>query len=227
MKLNNITQHKENDMATNETLTVHKALAELKLIDNRIIKAIGEGTYCVANKRVNDKIRGIPVSEYKNIMKGYYDKVNDLMARRKAIKKAVVLSNAKTKVKIHGTEYTVAEAIELKNHGIEFEELLLRELQEQYQKAQKEIFLRNGDDLEKRAEQYVIGCFGSKETKTDSDILEKTKQEFIKNQTYELVDPNEILKKIEKLESDIAEFKAEVDAALSTSNAVTLIEVTY
>ena len=212
---------------TTETMTIHKALAELKVLESRIRKTVGDGTYCVANKHSNEKINGVSVEDYKKVMQGAYDKAIDLIARYKAVKKAVTLSNAKTVVKIGDEEYTVAEAIWMKNHGVEFDELLLNELREQYNKAQAKILKQNGNDLEQRAEQYVVGIYGSKEGKTNTDDFEKTKQDFITSQTFELVDPIGILEKIEVLEEKISTFKAEVDAALSTSNALTVVEVNY
>ena len=173
---------------TTEKMTIHKALAELKIVDDRIISAINGGTYCVANKHSNEKIKGVPVKEYEGVMQGYYDKATDLIKRRNAIKRAVVLSNATTKVSINGIEYTVAEAIEMKNHGVEFDEKMLTALKKQYDKAQAEILKQNGDDLEKRAEQYVIGIYGSKEGKTNTDDFEKTKKDFINANSYELID---------------------------------------
>lgn len=212
---------------TTERMSIHKALAEIKVLDNRIIDAITDGTYCVANKHSNDKIKGVTIDEYKKVMQGYYDKANDLISRNNAIKKAVTLSNAVTKVKINGVEYTVAEAIWMKNHGIEFKEEMRDILKRQYNKAQAEIIAHNGDDLDKRAEQYVIGLYGSKEGKIDTEAFEKTKKEFIKANQYDLVDPISILEKIEQLEEEISKFKSEVDATLSESNAVTEIEITY
>lgn len=212
---------------TTETMTIHKALAELKVLESRIMKTVGDGTYCVANKHSNEKINGVSVENYKKVIQGAYDKAIDLIARYKAIKKAVTLSNAKTVVTIGDEEYTVAEAIWMKNHGVEFDELLLNELREQYSKAQAKILKQNGNDLEQRAEQYVVGIYGSKEGKTNTDDFEKTKQDFITSQTFELVDPIGILEKIEVLEEKISTFKAEVDSALSTSNALTIAEVNY
>lgn len=210
-----------------ETMTIHKALAELKVLESRIMKTVGDGTYCVANKHSNEKISGVSVEDYKKVMQGAYDKAVDLITRYKAIKKAVTLSNAKTVVKIGEEEYAVAEAIWMKNHGVEFDELLLNELREQYNKAQAKILKQNGNDLEQRAEQYVVGIYGSKEGKTNTDDFEKTKQDFITSQTFELVDPIGILEKIEVLEEKISVFKAEVDAVLSTSNALTVVEINY
>lgn len=212
---------------TTEKMTVHKALAELKIIDDRIITSINDGVFCVANKHSNDKVNGVTLDKYKDVMKGNYDKATDLIKRRNAIKRAVVLSNAVTKVNINGVEYTVAEAIEMKNHGVEFDEILYKELNNQYYGAQSVIKRQNGDDLEKRAEQYVIGIYGSKEGKTNTDDFEKTKRDFITANSYELVDPIKILDKINALEESIASFRAEVDAVLSTSNAITEIEISY
>lgn len=212
---------------TVEKMTIHKALAELKLMDDRIISAINNGVYCVANKHSNEKIKGVPVKEYEGVMQGCYDKATDLIKRRNAIKRAVVLSNAVTKVLVNDAEYTVAEAIEMKNHGVEFDERMLWALKQHYDKAQAEILKQNGDDLEKRAEQYVIGIYGSKEGKTNTDDFEKTKKDFINANSYELVDPIKILDKINILEEKIASFKAEIDSALSVSNAITEIEINY
>lgn len=44
-------------------MTVHKALAELKIVDDRIISAINGGTYCVANKHSKMKNHGVEFDE--------------------------------------------------------------------------------------------------------------------------------------------------------------------
>ena len=212
---------------TKETMTVHKALAELKILDDRIEKAIDDSVFCLANKHSNEKVKGIAVVDYVEIMKGHYNKVTDLTRRKEALKRAVCLSNAVTKVDISGKEFTVVEAIEMKNHGMYFKQLLLDTMKNQYRKAQAEILKQNGKELEERAESYVVGIYGGKEGNVSVDYFEKAKSQFIKNNTYELVDPINILEKIETLEKEIAEFTAEVDAALSVSNAITQIEIEY
>ena len=214
-------------MATVEAMTVHKALAELKLLDSRIEKAIAEGVYCIANKHSNDKIGGIPIDEYIKTMQGGYDKATDLINRQVAIKRAVTLSNAVTKVEISGVEYTRAEAIWMKNHGMEFCKTLMNAMQKHYDKAQMQINLENGKDLEQRAEQYVTAIYGQKEGKTNAADIEKVKSDFLKSNQYELVDPLHVLGKIGDLEKKINDFMAEVDSALSVSNALTEITIEY
>lgn len=212
---------------TTEKMTIHKALAELKIIDDRITKAIGGGTFCIANKHSNNKIRGVVVKEFEESMRADYNKASDLISRRNAIKRGVVLSNAVTTVKVGEAEYTVAEAIEMKNHGVEFKEALYATMLNQYQKAQGEILKNNGDSLNEKAESYVIGIYGNRESKTDTEDFKKAKQDFIDSNSYEMVDPLKIKEKLDSLEREISQFKADIDSTLSTSNALTEIVISY
>ena len=216
---------------TTEKMTVHKALAELKVIDERISKAIADGVYVIANKHSNDKISGMPVNDFKDHMRASYQKATSLIDRRNALKRAVVLSNATTKITIGGTEYTVAEAIEMKNHGMEFKTTLVRAMNFQNINAQNELNRNSGDAIEKRAEQYVLSVIQAqpKDTKMsiDSKSMVSLREEYIKNNTYDLIDPLEVNKLIEVMTAEINEFNTEVDAALSVSNALTVIEFEY
>lgn len=212
---------------TTETMTVHKALSELKIIGNRIEDAINESVFVRANKHSNEKINGVSIQEFSNQIKSGWEKVDDLIRRRNAIKKAVDLSNAITKVKIGNDEMTVAEAIAMKNSGIIYKQQLLAVLKNQYINAVKITEKENGEELQQKAENYVIGLFGNKEGKTNNDEIEKTKQQFIKSNTYELIDPISIKDKIDVLEKEIYEFTTEVDSVLSTSNAITEITIVY
>lgn len=216
---------------TTEKMTIHKALAELKTMDSRIEKAIRETTYVLAVKHSAEKINGMTVNSFKDKMRSGYQKVNDLIARRDAMKRAVVLSNATTKVKIGDKEMTIAEAIEAKNHGMEFKSALLSQMNMAYLSAQNDLMRNGGEALEKKAEQYVLAVIAAqpKDSKmsVDSDAMKSLRQTYIDNNAYDLVDPLDVTKIIEKLDAEINEFNAEVDAALSTSNALTVIEFEY
>lgn len=216
---------------TKETCTVHKALAELKTMDDRIAKAIRENTYVLAVKHSAEKINGMTVANFKEKMRSGYQKATDLIARRDAMKRAVVLSNATTKVKIGENEYTVAEAIEMKNHGMEFRSALLHQMNSAYVSAQNELNRNSGETLEKKAEQYVLAVIAAqpKDSKmsVDSEAMKALRKTYIENNTYDLVDPLDVAKIMETLDAEINEFNAEVDAALSVSNALTVIEFEY
>ena len=95
-----------------EKMTIHRALAELKTIDSRIEKAISETRFCRSNKHSNEKINGKSIDDYIAETKSAYESINDLIRRRNAMKRAVVLSNAITNVTVGDEVMTVAEAIE-------------------------------------------------------------------------------------------------------------------
>lgn len=213
-------------MTTVEKMTIHKALCELKILDSRINNAISSARFCLANKHSNEKVNGVTVEEYQETMKASYNKASDLIRRREAIKRAVVLSNAKTIVKIGGKEYTVAEAIEMNNHGIDLKLQLKNAMKKQYDSAMTAIISKNSV-VDDKATEYVVGLFGQKESKTANEEYEKARKSYIEANTMELIDPVNILEKIEALEVEIADFTTEVDSALSVSNALTEITVEY
>lgn len=214
-------------MAVVETMTVHKALSELKVIDDRIKLAIADGVFIKTNKHSNEKIDGLTIPDFEKMIQGDYDRASDLIKRQAAIKRAVTLSNAVTKVSISDAEYTVAEAIWMKNHGMDMEKMFLEHLKNQYAMAKMVLEQQNGNALEERAEKYVLGMYGQKEGKTNTDEIEKAKREYIKSNTYDIIDPIKIVDKIDALERKINDFMVEVDSALSVSNAVTEITVEY
>lgn len=210
-----------------ETMTVHKALAERKTLGNRIENLISTSRFINVNKHSNEKIEGLPVEDYKKTLQGAWDKATDLIKRQEAINRAVTLSNAETKVKVGENEYTVSEAIWMKNHGMEFYGMLNRIIEMQHAQVVSILAEKNGKELEERAEKYVIGLYGSKEGKTSTEDFEKTKKDFLTSNSYDLIDPIRAQEKIEWLEKKINDFMVEIDAALSVSNAVTEITIEY
>jgi len=208
-------------------MSVHKALCELKTLDSRIQKSIQQAVFVFANKHANTKISGVPVGEYSAEVKAAYQSVKDLIARRDAIKRAVTLSNAAVKVVIGGKEYTVAEAIEMKNHGISHLQLLLRKLETDNQRARRESDNNNGEALEDRADEYVKSLYGNVDMKGASEEIKKVRTDFIAAQTMEIVDPIGIRAEMERLEKEINDFTVEIDSALSVSNALTELTIEY
>lgn len=216
---------------TKEKMNVHRALAELKIIDARIDKAITDTTFITANKHSNDKISGVTIANFKDTMKSNYQKINDLIARRNAMKRAVVLSNANTTIEIDGNTYTIAEAIELKNHGMDGVKVLISKMTEQYNVAQSEFNRNSGETLEKKAENYVLSIIQSqpKDSKmtVDDEAMKALRKTYIENNTFDIVDPLNVANAIKELSDYVSKFETEIDAALSTSNALTIIEFEY
>lgn len=212
---------------TTESMTIHQALVELKTLDSRITKAIQEGGFITANKHSNAKINGIPVQEYTAEVVSRYQKITDLIRRREAIKRAVVISNAITYVEVGSKTYTVAEAIEMKNHGLEGKSCLLVHLNNEYNTAKRTLDRANNEELERRAEDHIKNMFGSTDMKGASEEVKRVREEFIKAQTMELVDPIGVRARMDELNEEITRFRTNVDAALSVSNALTTITIEY
>ena len=209
-----------------EKMTVHKALAELKTLDDRINSEITGSVFVRANRHNNTKIFGKAIPDFMADTESSYQSVKALINRRNAMKRAVVLSNAITKVNIGGVEYTVAEAIEMNNHGMENLVELRNCLREQYSSVKRMVESENGDKLVKACENYIQATFGTKEKINNPDI-EMAQKAYMANNTYDIVTGFDIEKVIKELTDRIDAFKAEVDSALSVSNALTVIEFDY
>ena len=67
---------------TQEIMTVHKALCELKTLDDRIRKAIQTTEYVFANKHNNTKVSGLDIGNYCAEVKSAYQSATDLLAQR-------------------------------------------------------------------------------------------------------------------------------------------------
>ena len=210
-----------------ETMTIHQALVELKTLNVRINDMIHGATFVVANKHSNSKIGGMPIKDYVAETKQAYQSVRTLINRRNAIKRAIVLSNAKTMVTIGGREYAVAEAIDMKASGIGYYTVLLSQIAKQIKEAKNSADRSNGDNLDNRADQYIQSLYANTELKNMSEEIKRMRDDFITAQTVEIVDPIGAVEESEKLRDYRDKFMSEIDAALSVSNALTTIEVEY
>lgn len=209
------------------TMTVHEGLAELKILAARIEKELSQNVYVNTTKHSNTKIDGMTIADYSKAMASAMQKVEDLIARRNAIKRAITKSNATTEVTINKengdvVKMTVAELIEYRNVGIEFVNRLANTLSQQYKVCTNTIKKTN-DSLTEMADRYVTGLFGSKEG-VQNDVIEAARKSYIEANTVDLLDPNKVQEKITALREEYDFFNTKVDAALSTSNAVTVIE---
>lgn len=214
-------------MSTTETMSIHKALCELKVIGDRIEKTMGKVPFVLANEHANRKIQGIPIEEFIAQIKSAHQSTVDLIARREAIKCAVVKSNAVTKVTVAGKEYTVAEAIEMKNHGMDFIRMLKSKLSSELDRAKRLAEMANGQNLENRADGYIKNLYGTTDMKNLTEEANAARKTFIEQHTTELVDPLKAADMVTALENQFYDFMSEVDAALSCSNSLTEIVVTY
>lgn len=213
-----------------EKMTVHKALAELKIIDDRIAKAIRDGVFVDAAKKGTLNFHGMTKEEYMNKMRADKQKASDLIERQKAMRRAVTLSNATTMVTVAGVEMTVAEAIAMKNHGMENEQRFLYHLSNRLNDAKNMFDRYNGENLEILANDYVqqmLRAQGESANNVDEKTIKALHDQYIALNEYEMIDPLHVADIISDKDDFINEFNADCDAALSVSNAITEIEFSY
>ena len=211
-----------------EVMTVHKALCELKMLDKRINESIMTAEFCRANKHSNVKIDGWTIEEYEAAAVSKYQSTMDMISRRDAIKRAVVASNAVTEVTIGGNRYTVADAVELRRHGLSYRRTLLQAMTLQLKRVRSTIEQKNGEELTRAADKMVEVYYGRQtDVKAITEEMKATREKFIEDNTYELLDPIRVENRIRELDKEITAFETEVDSALSVSNAVTEITVSY
>lgn len=211
---------------TKETMTMHKALSEREILEDRIESVLKESTFCHANRVSNKKILGVTIDQFEKSARSAYDKVSDMISRYTALVRGIHQSNSVTKVLICGEEYTVAEAISMKDRGIAVKTSLLNTLANQYKAGMALIQNLNDTDVIAKADKFISEMsLSGKET--DPAYVSKVRNDFIEKNSYELVDPLGIRLKIEELQDWVDKFTSEVDSALSVSNAITTITIEY
>ena len=212
---------------TTETMTIHRALAEINVLEDRISKLTREAVFCGAAKQSMKKLGGVTIEEYKANGQSSLDKIKDVIARLNAIKRAISESNAVTHRTVCGKDYTIAQIIWMNQHGIDFLSDLLNQMERQYSNAVSVIETTNSR-LSDRADDFVIRSNNPADKDGMSpDAIRDMRDGYIERETMILIDGINIKKTKENLADEINSFKAEVDAVLSESNATTEITIEY
>lgn len=200
-------------------MTITEGLAELKLLDSRIRKAINTEFIWAAKKADMTEEQN---KKYKEVAEGNYASVTELIKNRNAIKSAIVKSNAVTMVKVNGSEMTVAEAIERKS-AIEYERSLLCSFRDQFAGTKNTVERQNA-----RVQERIDNMLSQIASSGKNDIAEAQKimsETYMANNGWGMFDPLDLAEKIKALDEQIDGFEKDVDIALSMSNAITTIEI--
>jgi hypothetical protein len=204
-------------------MTIHEALSRLKVMEARLDKA-SNATFVVANRHNNAKIDGKPIDDKVVELTANMQRYNALVNNYRTLKSAVAMSNAKTTITIGEKPYTIVEAIEEK-HFTEARLQHLRQMRRSYEYAQNQANANNAN-LPKAAENFVASLNMSEKNGNSREDIKKTMDQYIADNTWELVDPNKMGEFLKKMEDDIVEFQSNIDFKLSESNATTVIDVT-
>lgn len=208
---------------TKQKMTIHRALAELKLIDSRIEKGINnvEPTGLMQEGKL---VNGFyPKEDFEKEAKAKLQSVTDLIDRKNAIKSAITKANGTTIVEIAGKKMTISDAINYKT-VIGFKKALIKQLVNKHNQAKAKVE-QNNKQVDDNALRLAEAALQKDNVKiNDGDAVAIT-EPYIKKNKFTLVDPLKVEELEEKLQTEVNEFEAEVDAVLSEINALTTIEV--
>lgn len=201
-----------------QTISVTQALAELKLLDKRINKALEYVMWA----DVKTKSHPVDIEKFAKTVRAEYQSFTDLVKRRDTLKRAVVMANATTRVKVGSWEGTVAEAIEYKT-SIAYKKRLLEEMQSQLYRANAK-FQEQQEAVDARLEKLLHSELG-KDVKTSPETITALTNSFRENNKVELVNPLDLATCVRELEEEIEAFETNVDWVLSETNGKVLIAV--
>ena len=200
------------------TMSITQALSELKLLDKRLESAL-EG---VSWATVKTKTKVVDTVEFGKKARSQIQSYRDLLSRRQAIKSAIVLKNALTRVKVGTWEGSVAEAIEYKR-SVEFKKRLLVKMREQLTYA-RTMFESEQQQVQRRLDALLSSELG-KDVRTNPETIASLTNSFQETNKVELIDPLGLAETIQVLEEEIDTFETNIDWVLSEANGKTTIEV--
>lgn len=203
-------------------LSVAAGLNQLKIMNERIKRA-SDAQFVGMRQNGRLSSSNLSVQKFSDQAKANLASAQALIQNWAELKTKIIESNARTAVTIGKNTMSVASAVELKS-SIEHHEALLRQLSTQFtqystgvERSNAQVRLRAEDiasktlvGVDKANEQYV----GLVET-------------IYRQNEAELIDPTGAENQIKGLTEFIEEFKANVDLALTASNVVTMIEVSF
>lgn len=205
-----------------EKITIHRGLAELKLIGAKIqkgtIELVPSGIQ-QTGRLVNGLYEKV---DFEKSVKEKFQSVTDLIERRNKIKSAIVQINGVTKVKIGEDEMTIADAINLKA-VIAFKKELIAQLTRQHKSVKANVEKHNAN-VDASALKLAEAALQKQNVKIGDDDVQKVIAPYVEANKALIVDPIGVEKKVEEMEKKVSDFETEVDAVLSEINAVTFIE---
>lgn len=208
---------------TTTTMSVTRALAELKRLDDRITRAVSGSSYIGISVGTGSQMKvasqNTTVEQLVSSIQSAYDSVTSLFAQRSAIKAAIVKSNAAVTVNLGGRVLTVAEAIELKQ-SIATKRSLLAVLQRQQTAANAGVATLNAA-VEAAIDSNLKTVYGSDKSKVDKETYDLIAKPQKAAKEAALVDPLNLVEKIKAIEEEVSLVDTELDFTLSEINAKT------
>lgn len=215
-------------------LLITQALEERALLVKKINDKI-ESAQFVDVKRNNEENTAVSLmqeSVFKQKAESSYQQIMDLIDRYQKIDAAIINSNAMTTIETSYGKFTVASAISLRNRLKEtimraddtaFEKRLERKMSSELQQRLNVKDAKN-KALNETAENMRLSILGRDNRSKDDNSLEVV-AEYVKQNTFELIDPLNVLDKMEAIRLKNTTLLSELETQIKVSNAITFVEI--
>lgn len=211
-------------------LLITQALDERDLLVKKINSKIERIDFVDGKKRNEEKViqQVITKEDFCKKVKTSYQQIQDLIKRYQKIDEAIITSNANTYIETSFGTYSVAVALSMRNrlrelNAMDFETILRNKMEENYYEVLELKDLRNRR-LEEDAEKMRLSILG-KDGKYKDDKPLSVVDDYISENTVELIDPLNVLDEIESLKDKHTTLLSELETKIKISNATTFIEI--
>lgn len=209
----------EPETASNPTMSVTRALVELKTLSKRIEKLTNEVELVKVTRKGDNKNMQ---QNFMETAKSKFQSLKALVERRDLLKRRIIQSNARTKVSLgHLGEFCVADVIHLKQ-TVDSKKDILQRMRNQKSTSQA-WFDKLEAEVRSKLDRLLEIEFG-KDTKSNVGNVATITESYMSSNRVELLDPININSAITDLANEIEFLEKEADLVLSESNAVTQIE---
>lgn len=223
-------------MTTTETLTIRKALAEKKLLDNKIKKFSENLELVFIYSSAEPYHNGLPIDEAKLKVESNFQSINDLITRREAINKAILDANAVNKIEVkkfagfdslesgETEEISLANAINRKNYYKEILLPIVKKLEEKTIKTHCELDISVSKARE--ISRNIIENRYQDKTNIPKDLSDLIEVEF-KRLEPKIAGLNNSLERVRSWRDAIEDYIANIDVELSGATERFTVVIEY
>lgn len=202
------------------TMSVQEALNQLKIMRDRITQ---QQSIPSVGIELDGRVGTETLAEWTQRAKSSWQSASALIANYRALKAAIVQSNAITTITVGKQTMTVAEAIERKTS---IEHLIgLRDILAQQLHVATNTVERHNVKIAGEAENAAQQIHGKRDAVSSQEEYDASVTAYIARRAAKVADPLGARALLEQLSGEIDTFRARVDTELTTSNVSTMITV--
>ena len=209
-------------------MTIFDALAEMKLLEKKIIQIQTGAKDAIGTIRIKGKdtdVAGLAIEDVVNNAKAYYNKYTSYVNRLNNIRGLVYDSNATTPIEIAGVKYPSKAVAITRYNNIANERSFYVSLRNTLEQLTSQVKRSNDKNCDREKATRIVDPNGSI---SDPDVLDNMIKAYMNSVEVELVDPLGFYgadKKIDQIIAEIDEFQANYHKELNRSNLLTEIDV--